>query len=730
MKRYLICLAFILMLFFLIPSLIFAQATEPETTSAPPANPTDFQLLRGYNNLYSFLSAGNSGAAFMHEGEDSPILSLFNPASGALRGQYQVEVSGMVFGGFGTPFAGPASPVLQPDYNYFGDVIGVGFSAPSEYGTWTVTAHHLQSLSTAMSTRNQGMFSLSWAMPVLDNLAVGAGVKGVVSSTFTDGNSNWAIAGDLGLIWYPIHYQWVEDLSVSFAFQNFGWGTIMNESSWFPLATPTLGVGFSFYKEKGYDFRMAANISAPALQTFEASVGFDFEFIDSLSLAISSTLAVSDFDQSLLPSTAKPINDPYVSFIPSITFRYQYSNRAKISADESPIGVIVGAGTRALEYQQWGSGVSVTTQFGKEQRKMVHSDYLSLLIDEETLYAPFKDYNVGFMDPDEPERTEADFFISPNDANEEFNTLHLPLFYRGEEQIAFFDLMIWDNNKLVLTERVKADDASKIIIQNDGFLFKTNFIQNQLRDGFYQISVEAQDSFGDYYRTQKVECFIGEVHYLQILNYGDFRKIHNARNGNADIVFMHESTKGDWTYEIRDYKDELVYAASFNDTAVADIAWKGVHLNERVVPDGIYTYHIFQNIDFKKYPGLSEEQLQNRKYLLTAKIETVLIDSDPPSTYLQVEPLNTVFNTSSQVRIFPYLMAADYDKISDWYFMVVDEKLNRIYTSDLTLGKPVNFDFRLSEVHNLGAGNYWFIGVFSNGIGDVKIGLSKMFVVE
>lgn len=183
--------------------------------------------------------------------------------------------------------------IAAGDPNPFGSAARIGALIPTRRGVFTLSINGIFSPMSALPLGNIILFNGSFSKDITDRLYVGAALNfGMSPGSIFD----WALYADLG-VWYNFGtVGFLRDFRLGGALSTLGKsiqgssrGVIspLEEVGFFPgIATPRLGIAAHLFEAQDFRGGFSLDISAPFWQNFITDIGLQFDYAETVRLAV------------------------------------------------------------------------------------------------------------------------------------------------------------------------------------------------------------------------------------------------------------------------------------------------------------------------------------------------------------------------------------------------------------------------------------------------------------
>lgn len=503
-----------------------------------------------------------------------------NPASSALKQRIHLDAS---------------YAALVGDGAWNGHAANAGTAVPTPVGVFSGSLSVLHANYSGVDLGTRGSLNLGFAKDLYPSLLFGAGLQGHIGSR--DGAMDLAGGLDLGIVHILGPRGPLPEVRWGLALTQIGVGLnpgsgITGSPSPFTLSGD---IQATIVRSDVLEWSAHAGLSLPSFQNLRLRAGTGLSFRDVVSLTVGWDTDLRNPDSAL----------PSVGLSASFT-----TGGDQDSADARPwtrSDVTVRGGWAPLTDDVWAAGAGANVAFGVIDRNPpeVELDY------EETVY------------------------VSPNNDGAADDFL-LPIAISDERYVDSWTLEITDQDgNTVRTienkEQRPENEGFRNIIDRLLYVKQGVDVPEQVRwdgrtddggvapDGTYRFSVTAVDDNGNTRRTEPREIVVDATAPEPIVTVPDdpdaliFSPNDDGSKDTVTIV-QESSPEDEWTLEVRDARDEVVYAETVTGT-LASFTWDGRNNEGTLVADGVYTYRVS-----------ATDRAQNTA---EATVNNIIVDTEP-----------------------------------------------------------------------------------------------------
>jgi flagellar hook assembly protein FlgD/outer membrane protein OmpA-like peptidoglycan-associated protein len=523
---------------------------------------------------------------------------VINPAASGLKQRVHLDASYAAIVGDGA---------------WSGHATNAGISYPTRVGVFSGSLNFASADYAALDIGQRGSLNVSFAKDLYPQLLFGAGLRGHFGSN--GGSSAFGGGLDLGIIHIPGALGPFPEVRWGFALTQLGVGLKpIDGTTGSPSPfTPSADVQLTVVDSETVDWQVHTGFSAPSFQNLRYRVGSGLTFFDRVSLNLG-------WDVDLLEQTDSAREAG--SLLPSVglTVRLQ----TNISGEEGVISdrgwnrsdIAVHGGWAPLYDDVWAAGAGFNVALG---------------VIDNTPPVVSKEY---------PET----FYISPNNdgAADEFL---LPVSIEDERFVTSWTMEIADAEGTVVRrienkEQRPENEGFANVIDRLLYVKKGVEVPEVVRwdgrtddggiapDGEYSFVLRAEDDNGNVRISEPNTLVVDATPpTVTIAEPEDSDALIFSPNddGNKDAleITQESSPEDEWTLQILDASDAVVYEDTRTGESLASFTWDGRDSTGALVPDGVYSYQVY-----------AQDRALNEG---SGRLNNIIVDTEPTPIGLAVD---------------------------------------------------------------------------------------------
>ncbi len=592
------------------------------------------------NSLLSPLFLGGSPSV---TSTASPQADVINPAASGAAQRAVVDLSYLGIMGVASPFG------------YNGTIANLGLTYPTDYGVYSASAHFLGT-GTALGLGTIGLANFSFSKDLYSNFLVGAGLGftlgvGPSPSPGVGGDFDWGLGLSLGFLALPGDVGILKDFRWGAAFDNIGKGFAPANSPYaaYPAPfTPAIGAGFSLLKTKGVNLGFDSTLSFPTFSDVRLDLGSTLTINHAASLHLATALSLNNV---LQPATYPGRFFPHAGGI-TLSFTTTLPSNLKYLSDKgwtrSEVNPTVSVAP--LENNELAIGGGVNIPLGQ--------------IDTTP--------PVITMDYPKPQ------WIAPKNGGAK-NYLDVPIKIVDNRFVYGYQFKVFDSDGKLVRQidnpdfRPESQGVQNIIDRlvavKKGIPIPPTFLwdgKNNLGqvvpDGAYTFTITAWDENGNTATSSPATVHVKDTPPQLTLKpiTGD-ALIFSPGSGlkNSLEITQTGSRQSTWTGEFLNSSGKAVRTIVWKDSAPQSFLWEGTDDAGKVVPDGVYSYHI--------------EATDQAGNTTRGSIQNIIVNTVATPVQLSISPAAFAPGTKSPIQTITFSLGVPVrTDIVSWSLKILD----------------------------------------------------------